>query len=318
MQPSPLLPLASGLLAASIWGGMYVVSKVVLAVIPPFGLLSLRLILGAATLGLWWWFQRPRPPAIPARTWVLLAWIGALGYGLSLGFQFVGTKLSTASNGALVTSATPVVVFLVAALLYREAMGWRRWVALVFAALGVLAVLDPTAIDLNPDLFWGNLCLIGAAVTWALYSVLIGRVGLDLPLVPVTLIALLGGLPFTLAGGTWELGQAPWGPIDGGIVAGVLFLGVISTAVAMAAWNYAFARLPASTASLTFFAQPLVGSLLGWLVLGETLAPLVWVGALALAAGLVLAALDSDSGTGSSSSHGRETKASRSTSSLGS
>jgi drug/metabolite transporter (DMT)-like permease len=42
------LGIAAGLLAAGIWGGMYVVSKVVLDIIPPFSLVSLRLILGAA------------------------------------------------------------------------------------------------------------------------------------------------------------------------------------------------------------------------------------------------------------------------------
>ena len=47
MSHKQILPgLLSGLIAASIWGGMYVVSKVVLNVIPPFTLLSLRLILG--------------------------------------------------------------------------------------------------------------------------------------------------------------------------------------------------------------------------------------------------------------------------------
>ena len=42
-----------GASAASIWGGMYVVSKVVLDVIPPFTLLLIRLLIGALILGLW-------------------------------------------------------------------------------------------------------------------------------------------------------------------------------------------------------------------------------------------------------------------------
>jgi drug/metabolite transporter (DMT)-like permease len=41
-----------GLGAASIWGGMYVVSKVVLEIIPPFTLVSLRLLLGIITLAI--------------------------------------------------------------------------------------------------------------------------------------------------------------------------------------------------------------------------------------------------------------------------
>ena len=41
-----------GLLAAAIWGGMYVVSDGVLRVIPPFTLLTIRLLLGVVTLAL--------------------------------------------------------------------------------------------------------------------------------------------------------------------------------------------------------------------------------------------------------------------------
>src|SRR5512138_3502259 len=41
-----------GITAASIWGGMYVVSDVVLRTIPPFTLLTLRLLIGSLILGI--------------------------------------------------------------------------------------------------------------------------------------------------------------------------------------------------------------------------------------------------------------------------
>jgi drug/metabolite transporter (DMT)-like permease len=72
------------------------------------------------------------------------------------------------------------------------------------------------------------------------------------------------------------------------VVGGVLFLGVISTALAMVLWNTAFAYLDASLASLTFFAQPVVGSLLGWLFLGEKITPLFLLGGLLIGVGLIV------------------------------
>ena len=42
--------LTAGIFAASLWGGMYVVSKVILDVIPPFSLLTLRLLLGSMAI----------------------------------------------------------------------------------------------------------------------------------------------------------------------------------------------------------------------------------------------------------------------------
>ena len=74
-----------------------------------------------------------------------------------------------------------------------------------------------------------------------------------------------------------------------GVVAGVLFIGIISTALAMFLWNSAFAILDAGVASLTFFAQPVVGTLLGWFFLGEIITPLFLVGGGLIGIGLVIA-----------------------------
>lgn len=55
-----LAGLFAGLAAASIWGGMYVVNKIVLEVIPPFALLTIRLVMGAMALGIVIYFRNKR------------------------------------------------------------------------------------------------------------------------------------------------------------------------------------------------------------------------------------------------------------------
>ncbi len=280
--------LVAGLLATSIWGGMYVVSKVVLEVIPPFGLLTLRLVLGAGVLLLVAGWQHQPPPTrsqIPQ-----LLGVGLVGYGISLGFQFVGTKLSTAANGALVTSATPAFVLLFAAWLLREPITRRKALALLLSTVGVVIVVDPREARLVPELFWGNLALVAAALTWALYSVLVRAVTRQVTVLWASLLAFVGGLLLTLPAAIWEGAALGWGTITGGVVAGVLYLGVVSTALAMYLWNYAFARLEAGVAAMTFFAQPVVGAALGAGLLGEHLSGGFFLGGALIAAGVILAA----------------------------
>jgi drug/metabolite transporter (DMT)-like permease len=214
--------------------------------------------------------------------------VGFVGYGVSLSLQFLGTKLSTAANGSLVTSATPAFVLVFAALLLKERITRLRLISLVLATLGVMAVIDPRSAQLNPDLFLGNLSLIGAAITWALYSVLVRKTTQNLDVLPFSLIAFLGGLPITVPAGIWETAALGIGEITLGVVGGILFLGVISTALAMVLWNTAFAFVDASLASLTFFAQPVVGTLLGWLFLGERITPLFLLGGVLIGLGLVI------------------------------
>src|SRR5215813_13712794 len=226
-----LVGILCGLGAASIWGGMYVVSKVVLEIIPPFSLVTLRLILGAISLAVVLLF-RGLPNISGRQIWQVLG-VGLVGYGISLSLQFLGTKLSTAANGSLVTSATPAFVLLFAWLLLKEKITARRLFALFLATLGVIAVIDPRSAQLQPDLFLGNLLLIGAAVTWALYSVLVRKVTQYIDVTLFSLIAFLGGLPVAISAGIWELSTVGAGTIGLGVVGGVLFLGIISTALAM-------------------------------------------------------------------------------------
>jgi len=280
--------LFAGLAAASIWGGMYVVSKVVLEVISPFALLTLRLIMGAITLGIVIYFRKNKTTLTKELFWKS-ALVGFVGYGISLGFQFVGTKLSTASNGSLVTSATPAFVLLFAPFLLDERTTTRRILALAVSTLGVIAVIDPRTAELSPSLFWGNMSLLAAALTWALYSVLVRKVSKSVDLLTSSAIMLLGGLPSSLLFGMWEIQTQGIGKITIGIIFGLLFLGIISTAIAMFLWNYAFAELPAAIASLTFFAQPVVGTLLGWFFLAEKITPLFLAGGILIGIGILIA-----------------------------
>jgi drug/metabolite transporter (DMT)-like permease len=282
-----IIGLLCGLGAASIWGGMYVVSKVVLEIIPPFTLVTLRLLLGALTLTIVLIIKGF--PHITRKKALQVLGVGFVGYGVSLSLQFWGTKLSTAANGSLVTSATPAFVLLFAWLLLGEKITGRRMLALFLATLGVIAVIDPRSAQLNPDLFLGNLLLIGAAITWALYSVLVRKVTQSTDVILFSTLAFLGGLPVTVPAGAWELSRTGIGEVTVAVVAGVLFIGIISTALAMVLWNTAFALVAASLASLTFFAQPVVGTLLGSYFLGEQITPLFILGGLLIAIGIVIA-----------------------------
>lgn len=285
-----IIGLLCGLAAASIWGGMYVVSKVVLEVVPPFTLLAIRLILGAITLGI---VVAVRPKTgFTKRQFLDSFLVGIVGYGISLGFQFVGTKLSTASNGSLVTSATPAFVLLFAPFLLGEKATKRGIIALAVSSLGVLAVIDPRTANFSSSLFLGNISLLGAALTWALYSVLVRRVSKTGDLLVSSTVMLIGGIPSSMIFGYFELGKQGIGQITPVIMGGILFLGIISTAVAMFLWNFAFSQLPATVASLTFFAQPIVGTLLGWLFLREQITALFIIGGVLIAIGLLISSTD--------------------------
>jgi drug/metabolite transporter (DMT)-like permease len=118
--------------------------------------------------------------------------------------------------------------------------------------------------------------------------VLVRKVTKDADLLVTSMVMLAGGIPSSVLFGVLELTNQGIGEVTIGIIAGILFLGLIATALAMSLWNYAFSKLPAATASLTFFAQPVVGTFLGWFFLGEKITSLFIIGGILIGAGLLI------------------------------
>jgi drug/metabolite transporter (DMT)-like permease len=288
-----------GLAAAAIWGGMYVVSDVVLHIIPPFTLLTIRLMMGAIVLAPFVLRQATRPTR---REIVQMMMVGFVGFGISVGAQFVGTDKSTAVNGTLVTSASPAFILLFAALILREKLTMQRIGAVLLATIGVVVIVDPAQADFGSQTFAGNVILAFAALTWGLYSVLVRKVSGRLDTLTITFFAFLGGLVLTIPAAALELPQRPIGEITPGVILGILYLGVVSTAVAMWMWNRSFALVDASLASLFFFAQPLVGTLLSVLLLNQQMTAPLWIGSILIGGGLLLSIVRFEQRIGSDSS----------------
>lgn len=259
-------------LAASIWGGMYVVSKYVLDFIPPLKLVWLRFIIAFVVLyGILKLAEKKQKKKVTIRKkdWLLFAWIGFIGYFISITCQFIGTKLSDAHTGSLVTSATPAFMVIFAALILKEKLTARRLLSTIIATIGVIIVIG-WDIEIG-SYFIGTIILVGAAITWALLSIYVKTASARFSSLVITTYAIFFSLFFITPFMIWELQTSSIGTVNTYVILGVLYLGIVSTAGAFFLWNKGLELMDASIGSLFFFFQPIVGSLLGWLLLNETL-----------------------------------------------
>jgi drug/metabolite transporter (DMT)-like permease len=277
-------------LAASIWGGMYVVSKYVLDFVPPFTLVWLRYAIAFVVLfGILKVHQYKTKARLSLRKqdWLLLGWIGFIGYFVSISLQFIGTKLSDAHTGALITSATPAFIVLFARLVLHEWITLRKAFALLLATIGVVIVIGLD--NSGGTSFWGNMMLVGAALTWALLSVYVKVASTRFSALTITTYAILFALLFTTPVMIWELYEQPVSFPSMIVVFGVLYLGIISTAGAFFLWNKGMEMMDAGIGSLFFFFQPLVGAVFGFLFLHEQIAASFYVGGLLIIIGVFIA-----------------------------
>lgn len=272
-------------IAASIWGGMYVVSKYALDLIPPMTLLFARYILASILLGIICHFKQiPLLSLLRSKTSgqrILLWQIGLIGYFLSISAQFWGTKLSSAHMGSLITTLSPIFLSLFAVILLKEKMTPKQMFALVLASLGVVIIIGLPGLTGDQSVVAGSVVLIIAAVSWGYYSAIARKASqIYLPLQMTTLgiwIATACTFPTLL----WEWGSWDWKDLfSWPIILSCLYLGIVSTAVAFFSWNKGLSLTPSHQAGLFFFLQPVVGSLLGWLMLDEHLSLSFFIGSI--------------------------------------
>lgn len=274
-------------LAGSIWGGMFIAVRLSIFVIPPVPLVWMRY--GTALIALVVmmlvvrssWYIAPQD-----RKLLLLS--AFLGQTLSIVTQETGTMLTSAQTGSVITAATPAFMVVFGCWLLHERLTLERVLSVVLATIGVLfIVFDPDNIQVNA---LGGLFLFIAAVTWALMSVILKFLS-RYSVITVTfysvLIAFVLLTPYSLY---WLFTAADIPAMaEPSVWGSVLYLGFISTTAGFSLWNKGLTYMDASIGGLFMFFQPIVGTLLGWLLLDEPVTFYFWAGFLLIAIGVVLA-----------------------------
>lgn len=266
------------------WASAFVAIRAVGAFYEPGPLALGRLLVGALALGAGVLVQR-RWVAPTAREWALvvlcgLAWFAV--YNVALG---AAEQRIDAGTTAMLVNVGPILIALFAGLLLGEGFPRPLLIGGGIAFLGVLLVGAATADTDSADVLGVVLCLV-AAVTYAIGVLAQKPVLRRLPALQVTFLACAVGaiacLPYTPAL-LADLAAAP-----PGATAGLVYLGVVPTALAFSAWAYALARMDAGRLGVTTYAVPPVTIGLSAMLLGELPPWLALVGGVVCLAGVGL------------------------------
>jgi drug/metabolite transporter (DMT)-like permease len=269
-------------LAGALWGVSFLFGKWALEELGPAHVTLLRFSLASAALLPYALLKGVLPGRGDLPLFLL---VGFLTVPATFLVQFWGLSLTGATVAALIVGCGPPIVALFASLFLGERLGKTGWSAVGASTLGVaLAVAQP---GVSNDWLGDALVLLSllAVVGWVLLG---KRLGDGYPAVPATAwILTFGTLTLVPEALLWEgvprldLTLLGW--------ASVLVLGLGCSAVTYALWNWGVARVPASRAGVFLNLEPLVGALLGVLVLGEAWGPGTVVGgALIIGAALVV------------------------------
>jgi drug/metabolite transporter (DMT)-like permease len=199
-------------------------------------------------------------------------------------------RLTTAATVALMFGTLPIFVALIAQALGVERLRLRHWVATVVSFSGVALVAAGSSGGLGGDL-GGILLGLGAAATWAAYSVAIGPLMQRYSPYRISAFMLLAGSVPLLVSSIGQLVAQDWGALGGLAWAAFVYSLLFSLVFTNVMWFEAIDRVGAARASLYANLNPFLGAFFALVVLSEEMGPLQFAGGVVIAAGILVARL---------------------------
>ena len=272
--------------ALFIWGFAYVVTKSGLSAVPPMLFALLRyvvasLILVPLALARGGLARLPRP--VPWKTLVLM---GFTGVGLYYILFNLAIAFTTASQTALIQSAFPAVVAVMAVVWLHERLSRRRIAGIVLAIAGVVLIVaraDGTASSSSPLL--GNALGVASVLSWGAYTILAKRMSNADPIAVTAVVSLIGTVMLVPAAlienATISIASIPaegWLPI--------IYLGALASAASYLLYMRALRDIDASLVGTYVNLSPVIGVVSGVIVLGERITTTAIVGGVMVLLGL--------------------------------
>ena len=278
-------------LSSLFFGGTFVAAKAGLEYFPPLLFVALRFDVAALVLVGYVALTSTRDELLPSSRGDVVGIVatGVLVIGLANALLFVGQQYATSAVGAIVFSLIPILTpVFAAAFLASERLSARGVVGMVLALVGVGLVVSPDPSAMVGGDALGRAILFGGAVSAAFGAVLIRRSNPTLS----STVRIAWGLPLAAAlshGLSFAAGESTaaisW------TMEAILALAYVSLIAGVLAYVAYFALLDSTgaiRANLVFYVVPVVSTIGGAALLGESITTVAIVGFLTIFAGFAV------------------------------
>jgi drug/metabolite transporter (DMT)-like permease len=269
-----------------VWGSSFLVVRVGVTDLPPLLFASLRSLIGGSLLLAFALHRGDRLPRTP-NEWLQIVCFSMVLIVFSSGSSTYALKHIASNEVALLNAS---MALWIAGLGTLGAKGQKlsvpSLVGLCVGFVGVGLLVWPAEKGLTPHVGW-QLLVLFAAFVWAggtiLYrnsSLLLGTIAFN------AMIMLAGGVMLGVAGiASGELPRWHW---EWRGMLAILFLGVFASAFTYSAFTWLMKNARTDHVSTFAYVNPAIATVLGWVVLGESLSPQQVLGMLVALAGVVL------------------------------
>jgi drug/metabolite transporter (DMT)-like permease len=241
-----------------------VVTKFGLGGTPPLMLAGLRYLVGGLVLAIIMIAFR-RTMSLSLKDLVGAIFLGVLGT-VEFGSLYLGMQYISAGTTSVLYYTQPIMVAVLAAVFLNEAFSWNKAAAILFGFVGVVLIFVE---NLSGGLFsFGWSLVLVSAFSWAVATIVFKKLVRSENFLAVTsvLLVLAGSLLLTFS---ISFEAAPILSLR--LAFALMYLALVGSAFGIALWAYLLRHNEATRVSTWLFLVPVLGVLLGWLLLDESI-----------------------------------------------
>jgi drug/metabolite transporter (DMT)-like permease len=269
-----------------VWGSSFLVGRIGVIDLPPLLFTSLRsLIAGVLLLGLALYRGNRLPDS--RHEWRQIFFFALVLIAFSSGSATFALKYIASNEVALLNASMALWIAGLGTLGPKgQKLPVPSLIGLALGFVGVALLVWPEEIRLTPHVGW-QLLVLAAAAVWASGTIVYRNTALQLgPIAFNAMIMLVGGVMLGIAGiATGELPDWHWE--WRGMIA-IVFLAVFASAITYTAFTWLMKNARTDRVATFAYVNPAIATLLGWIVLDETLTPQQMLGMLVVLGGVVL------------------------------
>lgn len=263
-----------------IWGSTFLIVKNAVSLSGPFTYLTLSYGVGSLTLALIFHKRLRHITRTELLSGLVLGMILFTAYAL----QTTGLQYTTVSKAGFITGLYVPLVPVFAYLLLRQKPTQGAIVGFVLSLTGLFLL------SFNDKFYFvfgfGEILILGAAIAFALHVVNVSKFapkvdGINLAIVQLTLISLLSCIATPIAHEPFVMPPlVVWGS--------VLFMGVVDVAFTLSAMIWVQQLVSGTRAALIYALEPMWAALFGFVLVGDKLSLLAYIGCGFILAGMIV------------------------------
>jgi drug/metabolite transporter (DMT)-like permease len=275
----------------TMWAGNTVLARYVTGDVPPLGLTLFRWILASAIILPFGWAHLKRDWPDMVQHWkamLVLAATGVVGFNA---LNYYGLQYTTALNGVLLHSSTPLMIALMAFLLFRDRLGLLQAIGIATSFCGVLVIISRGELGVlfTVSFNQGDLWIMAGLFCNAIFASCLRLRPQVHWLGYLTATSLLGVI-LTLPLAIGEMAMGIWLEFNTTTVVTLIYVAVGASLVAHLCFNRGVELIGSNRAGAFFHVHPVIGAVMAIGLLGEELRFYHLVGFALTMTGVALAA----------------------------